>query len=106
MAFLLAVALVGTGCASEESTATEPGEASEQAVADQPEQDDAAAVGDEEVGTDSDSGVGDGDGTSSGGQITRQDAERIAVEAVGEGRVTWRGREDDRGAAGDRGHPR
>jgi len=41
-----------------------------------------------------------GAGTSaSGGEVTLQEAERIAVEAVGEGRVTWSGREDERGAA-------
>ncbi len=37
--------------------------------------------------------------SGSGGQVSLQDAERIAVEAVGEGRVTWSGREDERGAA-------
>lgn len=36
---------------------------------------------------------------SGGGIIDRAQAERIAVEAVGGGRVTWTGREDDRGAA-------
>ncbi|HYO20444.1 MAG TPA: PepSY domain-containing protein, partial [Dermatophilaceae bacterium] len=34
-----------------------------------------------------------------GGQITLQDAEQIALEAVGEGQVTWSGEEDERGAA-------
>lgn len=36
---------------------------------------------------------------SADGTVTLQEAERIAVAAVGEGRVTWSGREDDRGAA-------
>lgn len=85
-AVLLAAALVGTGCGSDESAPAEPREAAEQAAQEQPEQDEATAAVDGEVGS------------GTGGQITRQDAERIAVEAVGEGRVTWSGREDDRGA--------
>ncbi|TDC11034.1 hypothetical protein E1267_02270 [Nonomuraea longispora] len=34
-----------------------------------------------------------------GATVTLQDAERTALDAVGEGRVTWSGPEDDRGAA-------
>lgn len=48
---------------------------------------------------DKDTGSADGGAGASGGQVSLQDAERIAVEAVGEGRVTWSGREDERGAA-------
>jgi len=33
------------------------------------------------------------------GRVTREEAEKIGLEAVGVGRVTWSGPEDDRGAA-------
>lgn len=44
-------------------------------------------------------GTADAGTAPSSGQVTLQDAERIAVEAVGEGQVAWSGPEDDRGAA-------
>lgn len=37
--------------------------------------------------------------TPSTGAVTREQAEQAALDAVGEGRVTWSGPEDDRGAA-------
>jgi hypothetical protein len=40
-----------------------------------------------------------GGGGGGGGTVSRQQAQRAALAAVGEGRVTWSGREDDRGAA-------
>jgi len=40
-----------------------------------------------------------GTGQTGTGMIDRAAAQRIAVEAVGGGQVTWAGREDDRGAA-------
>ncbi len=40
-----------------------------------------------------------GSGQTRTGMIDRATAQRIAVEAVGGGQVTWAGREDDRGAA-------
>ncbi len=40
-----------------------------------------------------------GSGQPGTGMIDRATAQRIAVEAVGGGQVTWAGREDDRGAA-------
>jgi len=44
--------------------------------------------------------VREGPGTApSAGLVSRQEAERAAVSAVGGGRVTWVGREDERGAA-------
>ena len=39
-----------------------------------------------------------GSAGSSGGEVSREEAGRIAVESVGGGQVTWSGREDDRGA--------
>lgn len=161
-AVLVAAALAGTGCGSDDSAGPEPAAASPQtgAVAtpeatsaataadasdsggpvtqEQAEQAALAAVGDGQVtwsGPEDDRGaaweieVTRSDGTevdvlvaadgsivnqvdkytgpaqggagssASGGQVTLQDAERLAVEAVGEGRVTWSGREDERGAA-------
>lgn len=46
---------------------------------------------------DSDGSGDSGDGGSSG-EVTLEEAEQIAVEAVGGGNVTWSGEEDERGA--------
>ena len=44
-------------------------------------------------------GGGTEGGTGDGNNLSQRQAEQAALAAVGEGRVTWSGREDDRGAA-------
>jgi uncharacterized membrane protein YkoI len=43
--------------------------------------------------------TGPGQPPANGRVVSRAEAERAALDAVGEGQVTWSGREDDRGAA-------
>ncbi len=44
-------------------------------------------------------GGGTGGGVGDGDNLSQRQAEQAALAAVGEGRVTWSGREDERGAA-------
>lgn len=55
-----------------------------------------SAAGEGEEGDATDTTAGDQSGSST---VTQQEAEDIALESVGEGRVTFSGPEDDRGAA-------
>lgn len=85
---LLVAGLITTGCSSE-SSQVEVGP---------------AATSSPEPTATSTTAVADGSAVESGtadGQVpvSREQAEQAALAAVGEGRVTWSGREDDRGAA-------
>jgi len=88
-AVLITAGLAGTGCASNDSTALPepPAAASPQTQA---TAEPTSAATQEPAETEA-AGVG--------GPVTRQQAEQTALAAVGEGRVTWSGPEDDRGAA-------
>lgn len=85
-ALLVAGAVAATGCSSGQSTMDGVAGAS-------------PLVG---AGTAPESTAGPGSDaaeSSNQGQVTREQAERAALAAIGEGRVTWVGAEDDRGAA-------
>jgi uncharacterized membrane protein YkoI len=73
-AVLVAAALAGTGCGTDESAV-----APDPAVTASPQT--------------------DAEASDVAGPVTQEQAEQAALAAVGDGRVTWSGPEDDRGAA-------
>lgn len=93
-AFLAAALVAGCSDDSEDPPAATPETVTVTETAPDDSEAEEAEPGDDEPGSETpESGSGDG------GTVSRAEAKAAALDAVGDGRATWSGREDDHGAA-------